>query len=194
MSLWSRLVWSTTSSTRSCPGTCARTSARPSVASSTAPDLQRPRPSANDRARRSGAREPFSTRPCLTVVSAPWLSTNHERSRVRVAGDKHSLTDGPNGPTLLQDAYVVQHDRVLDQRRRTSARARGRRPWPRRGSTRGVRHGLDTGRKQLARRRRDVRTRALRPRLSPARSSGRYLVPYLSRQSREDADVVPKED
>jgi catalase len=29
-------------------------------------------------------------------------------SGVRVASDEHSLTVGPNGPTGLQDAYVVQ--------------------------------------------------------------------------------------
>jgi hypothetical protein len=29
-------------------------------------------------------------------------------SGVPVASDEHSLTVGPNGPTVLQDAYVVQ--------------------------------------------------------------------------------------
>jgi catalase len=29
-------------------------------------------------------------------------------SRAPVAGDEHSLTVGPNGPTALQDAYGVQ--------------------------------------------------------------------------------------
>ena len=36
----------------------------------------------------------------------PPVTTND--SGIPVASDEHSLTAGPNGPTLLQDAYVVQ--------------------------------------------------------------------------------------
>src|SRR3954463_11339770 len=71
--------------------------------------LLRPRPNGNDRAWRSGAREPFSTPPVLDRSfgsMAEQRSTN--ASGVRVAGDEHSLTVGPNGPTVLQDAHVVQ--------------------------------------------------------------------------------------
>jgi catalase/catalase-related immune-responsive protein len=71
--------------------------------------LLRPRPNVNDRAWRSGAREPFSTPPVLDRSfgsMAEQRTTN--ASGVRVAGEEHSLTVGPKGPTVLQDAYVVQ--------------------------------------------------------------------------------------
>jgi catalase len=38
-------------------------------------------------------------------------------SRVRVASDEHSLTVGPNGPTVLQDAHVVQKMQHFDGER-----------------------------------------------------------------------------
>src|SRR3954447_4569512 len=71
--------------------------------------LRRPRPNANDRAWRSGACEPFSTRPDRdrSFASMPEQRTTNA-SGAPVAGDEHSLTVGPNGPTALQDAHVVQ--------------------------------------------------------------------------------------
>jgi hypothetical protein len=117
-SLWLRRAWSTTSSPRSCPGTCARTSARSSAAPSTARDLLRPRPNANDRAWRSRAREPFSTPP---VLDRSFGSVAEQRttnaSGVRVACDEHSLAVGPHGPTVLQDAYVMQKMRHFNRER-----------------------------------------------------------------------------
>src|SRR4051794_14051986 len=45
----------------------------------------------------------FRRPPCLTVGSAPWLSNEPRTHRgVQVASDEHSLTVGPNGPTVLQ--------------------------------------------------------------------------------------------
>ena len=73
------------------------------------PGRVRPRPNPNDRAWRSGAREPLSTPPERDRSfgsMAEQRTTN--ASGAPVASDEHSLTVGPNGPTALQDAYVVQ--------------------------------------------------------------------------------------
>ena len=62
--------------------------------------LLRPRRNANDRAWRSGPREPFST---PLELDRSFGSMAEQRtttaSGVPVASDEHSLTVGPNGPT-----------------------------------------------------------------------------------------------
>ena len=71
--------------------------------------LLRPRRNANDRAWRSGPREPLSTPPELdrTFGSMAEQRTT-TASRVRVSSHEHSLGVGPNGPTALQDTYAVE--------------------------------------------------------------------------------------
>ena len=106
--------------------------------------LLRPRPNANDRAWRSGAREPFSPPP---VLDRRFGSICEQRttnaSRARVASVEHSLTVGPNGPTVLQDAYVVPTMQHFD-RERVLVRVVAQRPGPR-GALRGHRgrHAVD---------------------------------------------------
>src|SRR3954454_12845493 len=54
-------------------------------------------PRANDRAWRSRAREPFSTRPCLAVVAAPWL-TNEPRTTTSARPGRVSQDSNMSSP------------------------------------------------------------------------------------------------
>jgi hypothetical protein len=121
------------------PRTCARAVRRPGEVCQL--DVWQPReeitdsaetrPNANDRAWRSGAREPFSTLPELDRSfgsMAEQRTTN--ASGLPVASDEHSLTVGPNAPTVLQDDYVVQKMQHFNAR--AAARARRARQGQRR--------------------------------------------------------------